>query len=65
MTSIVLVGVVLLLGLLLVTMFSKDLRNKVLDVTEKAFSTLIKKAPVALDLVADPLKENLAKIKGA
>lgn len=62
--SLIAILAVIVIGLLLVTMFSKDLRNKVLEFTDKAFSTLLKKTPVALDLVADPLKEKITKLKG-
>jgi hypothetical protein len=62
--SLIAIIAVIVIGLLLVTMFSKDLRNKLLEVIDKVFSTALKKAPVALDLVADPLKEKIAKIKG-
>jgi hypothetical protein len=56
---------VIVLGLLLVTMFSKDLRDKILNGINKAFTTGLKKTPVALDLVVDPLKDKIIAFKGA
>lgn len=63
--SLIAIIAVIVIGLLLVTMFSKDLRNKLLNLVDKAFTTGLKKTPVALDLVADPLKDQISKFKGA
>jgi hypothetical protein len=62
--TIITILAVILLGLFAVTVFSKDLRNKILDQVKVLFNKGFSKAPVAIDLVVDPLKEQIIKFKG-